>query len=75
MAHKGFQHVRLMWAYGMTHFVKNITLLYFPSVVAHENPTIETRQSSTVPKSDKQGLLEVTSIFCGKTRKKTKGRT
>ena len=35
---------------------------------------IETRSCSTMPKSDDQGLLKGTCIFCGKARKKRRGK-
>ena len=35
---------------------------------------IETRRCSVLPKSDKQGLLKGTCIFCGQSRKKRNGK-
>lgn len=39
-----------------------------------KSPRIETRTSSYLPKTDKLGILEGKCVFCGKTRKKKKGK-
>ena len=57
------------------HYTDTKHSMYFLPVVTHKKARIETRQSSIVPKSEKQGLLEGTCIFCGKSCKKTKRRT
>lgn len=44
------------------------------SPVPQKKVKVETRQSSSLPKSDQQGLLKGTCIFCGKSRKKFKGK-
>ena len=45
-----------------------------PTEAPQKKINIETRQSSSLPKSDQQGLLKGTYIFCGKSRKKTHGK-
>lgn len=39
-----------------------------------KNLRIETRTNSSLPKTDKQGLLKGKCVFCGKARKKKKGK-
>lgn len=39
-----------------------------------QEPCIKTRRCSVLPKSDQQGLLKGTCNFCGKSRKKRKGK-
>ena len=39
-----------------------------------KKPRIKTRKSSDLPETDKQGLLKGRCVFCGKQRKKKKGK-
>lgn len=45
-----------------------------PNPSPSKKPCIETRRCSVLPKSDEQGLLKGTCIFCSKCRKKKNGK-